>query len=211
MQPGQVPPMQPAPVPPTQPGQVQPGPPAPVGGQPYPLPYPPRPQLRTDYASWGKRVGANLIDSIPALVYTVVFMIGYVNVIMSMITSVQGSGTYSPDFSGLTVWIVVLVVLWLISIGWSIYNRWITAGRTGQSLGKRVMKIKLISEQTGRPIGAGNAFLRDIVHIVDGAAYIGYLWPLWDEKRQTFADKIMQDIVVDHPAEPSVSERPSGP
>lgn len=166
---------------------------------------------RTDYASWGKRVGANLIDSIPALVYVIVFMIGYVNVILSLFTSLQTSGTYNPDLSGLVPWIIVVAALWLISLGWNIYNRWITAGRTGQSLGKRVMKIKLISEQTAQPIGAGYAFLRDIVHVVDGAAYIGYLWPLWDEKRQTFSDKIMQTIVVDQPAGPAVSERPSGP
>ena len=41
-----------------------------------------------------------------------------------------------------------------------------------------------------------NAFIRDLVHILDGMAYVGYLWPLWDEKKQTFADKIMRTIVV---------------
>ncbi|GAB3756985.1 RDD family protein [Microlunatus parietis] len=192
---------------------MPPGPPAPAAGQPYPLPFPPRPQLRTDYASWGKRVGANLIDTVPSMVYLIFFMIGYVNVILSLFASIQNSGTYSPNLSDFTLWIVVVVVLWLIALGWNIYNRWITAGRTGQSLGKRLMKIKLIGEQTGQPIGAGYAFLRDLVHIVDGAAYIGYLWPLWDEKRQTFADKLMQTIVVDEPAPQTgpVSERPTGP
>jgi len=35
------------------------------------------------------------------------------------------------------------------------------------------------------------------VHIVDGLSlFIGYLWPLWDKKRQTFADKIMSTVVV---------------
>ena len=84
----------------------------------------------------------------------------------------------------------------LAGLGWTIYNRWIVAGRTGQSLGKRVTKIKLVSEPTGQPIGAVNAFLRDLVHILDGIAYVGYLWPLWDDKRQTFADKIMRTVVV---------------
>jgi uncharacterized RDD family membrane protein YckC len=88
-------------------------------------------------------------------------------------------------------------VIMLGGLGWTIYNRWITAGRTGQSWGKRVMKIRLLSEQTGAPIGPLNAFLRDLVHTIDGLAfYIGYLWPLWDEKRQTFADKLMTTIIV---------------
>jgi uncharacterized RDD family membrane protein YckC len=26
--------------------------------------------------------------------------------------------------------------------------------------------------------------------------YIGFLWPLWDTKRQTLADKIMQTVVI---------------
>jgi hypothetical protein len=25
---------------------------------------------------------------------------------------------------------------------------------------------------------------------------VGYLWPLWDEKRQTFADQIMKTTVI---------------
>ena len=60
-------------------------------------------------------------------------------------------------------------VIMLAGFGWTIYNRWITAGRTGQSLGKRVIKITLIGEATGQPIGALNAFLRDLVHILDAS------------------------------------------
>jgi RDD family len=36
------------------------------------------------------------------------------------------------------------------------------------------------------------AFVRDICHALDTLTfYIGWLFPLWDPKRQTFADKIM--------------------
>ncbi len=40
------------------------------------------------------------------------------------------------------------------------------------------------------------ALVRDLVHIVDGFFYLGYLWPLWDAKKQTFADKILTTLVV---------------
>jgi uncharacterized RDD family membrane protein YckC len=73
------------------------------------------------------------------------------------------------------------------------------AGKTGQSLGKRTTKIKLIGEEIHAPIGAKNAFIRDLVHILDALTVVGYLWPLWDETRQTFADKIMKTIVVQDP------------
>ena len=72
-------------------------------------------------------------------------------------------------------------------------------GRTGYSIGKGVLGIKLIAESDGQPIGAGMAFVRYLCHIVDGICYIGYLWPLWDRKRQTFADKIMKTIVINQP------------
>ena len=91
---------------------------------------------------------------------------------------------------------IIGLIVMLASFGWNIYNRCLVAGKTGQSLGKRVTKIKLIGEQTEAPIGPTNAFLRDLVHILDAIAYVGYLWPLWDDKRQTFADKIMNTIVV---------------
>ncbi|MGI3784562.1 MAG: hypothetical protein ACRYG2_27695 [Janthinobacterium lividum] len=31
---------------------------------------------------------------------------------------------------------------------------------------------------------------------------MGYLWPLWDEERQTLADKIAQTVVVRTPVPP---------
>jgi RDD family len=39
--------------------------------------------------------------------------------------------------------------------------------------------------------------VRQIAHIVDTLiCYIGYLFPLWDSKRQTVADKIMTTVCV---------------
>ena len=59
------------------------------------------------------------------------------------------------------------------------------------------MKFKVVSEKTWQPIGFGMSIVRQLAHIVDGiVCYIGYLWPLWDEKRQTFADKIMTTVCV---------------
>lgn len=129
------------------------------------------------YTDWGTRVVASLIDGAPVVVGWIVVFI---------LEAVVGN------------WIFGLFLDFLLfvgSIGWGVYNRWIQGG-AGQSLGKRQMKIKLINEQTGQPIGTTNAFLRDICHILDGFFCIGYLFPLWDDKRQTFADKLMTTVVV---------------
>ncbi|HVF18779.1 MAG TPA: RDD family protein [Mycobacteriales bacterium] len=70
-------------------------------------------------------------------------------------------------------------------------------GTTGQTPGKQVMKIRLLKEQDGQVVGFGNAIVRGILHIVDALpCLLGFLWPLWDEKKQTFADKIMKTVVV---------------
>ena len=186
---------------PAQPGY---GPPSGYGMPPgYPVPppgyapgYPPA--LRTDYTAWGTRVVAMLIDYGPTYAGMIIFFVGYTQ----WLVSIAQSGSASLDFAvGGTPMIIGIVVM-LASFGWNIYNRCIVAGRTGQSLGKRVTKIKLIGEQTEAPIGPTNAFLRDLVHILDAIACVGYLWPLWDDKRQTFADKIMNTIVVYAPPGP---------
>jgi len=123
------------------------------------------------YANWGQRVGAYLIDWAPIIALELI-------------------GGFSRNG-------IISLLCILASIGWWIYNRCIQAGRTGQSLGKKTLHLRLLSEQTGQPIGAGMAFARDICHILDSlACYIGWLFPLWDAKRQTFADKIVSTVVI---------------
>ena len=49
-----------------------------------------------------------------------------------------------------------------------------------------------------QPVGFGWGVLRRLCHhTIDGAiCYLGFLWPLWDDKRQTFGDKICNTYVV---------------
>jgi uncharacterized RDD family membrane protein YckC len=105
-------------------------------------------------------------------------------------------------------------IFYLAALGWVGYNRWYRAGTTGQSLGKSVTNVRLLSEQTGAPIGAGMAFLRDLAHLVDAViCYVGFLFPLWDSKRQTLADKIVNTVVVRNDAVPpqnSQGQQPAG-
>ncbi len=123
------------------------------------------------YANWGQRVGCYLIDIIPVVILAII-----------------GSATRNVSIA-LLFELVALVV--------SGYNRWYMAGTTGQSWGKKALNLKLVSDATGTPIGTGLAFARDICHILDSlACYIGWLFPIWDAKRQTFADKIISTVVV---------------
>jgi uncharacterized RDD family membrane protein YckC len=137
----------------------------------YPTPDYPAPSASSvAYANWGQRVGAYLIDVLPV-------------VILDTIGREIGFGVYA--------------VFALIGLAFTVYNRWYLGGTTGQSLGKKALGLRLISEQSGQPIGPLMAFLRDICHILDTlACFVGWLFPLWDAKRQTFADKIVGTVVV---------------
>ncbi len=89
------------------------------------------------------------------------------------------------------------MLLWLAALGWVLYNAWLQ-GERGQSIGKQQAGITLVSQETGRFIGGGMGIARYFVHILDSIpCYVGFLWPLWDPMRQTFADKIVKTVVVD--------------
>jgi uncharacterized RDD family membrane protein YckC len=100
------------------------------------------------------------------------------------------AGIFRPINTGL------YVLLSLAALGWTIYNK-IIEGQTGQSIGKRAAGTRLLREADGRPVGAGLAVVRWLAHILDSlACLLGWLWPLWDAKRQTFADKVCSTVVV---------------
>jgi uncharacterized RDD family membrane protein YckC len=91
---------------------------------------------------------------------------------------------------------LVRVLMYLIMVAIYFYNRCYLGGQ-GQSFGKKALNLVLVAEATGRPVGTGKAFLRDVCHILDSIPCdIGWLFPIWDAKRQTFADKLMTTVVL---------------
>ncbi|MDA8323688.1 MAG: RDD family protein [Actinomycetota bacterium] len=122
------------------------------------------------YTDWFSRVAAFVIDLVP-------FALAY------LIAAVAGSTR-----------VYVFTLLGAIVI--SAWNRWMLGGR-GQSVGKRLLRIRLVGATTGLPVGEARACARDLCHLVDLAvAYVGFFFPLWDDRRQTLADKIMRTVVV---------------
>jgi len=118
-------------------------------------------------ASWGLRVGAALIDGLIGLaLYAVGALIG-------------------SDFIGS-----------LASFIFAMWNH-VRQGQTGQTIGKGVLNIRLVRLDGINPPGVGLSIGRYFLHIVDALPCgLGYLWPLWDAKKQTFTDKILNTVVV---------------
>ncbi len=131
-------------------------------------------------ASWGQRVGAFLVDwLIGAAISFGGFILG----------AIVGSGSESLG--------TMLGLLGgLGSLAFQIWNM-VRQGHTGQTIGKGVLDIRLVRLDGITPPGVGLSIGRWLLHIVDALPCgLGYLWPLWDPKRQTFADKIVNTVVV---------------
>ncbi len=70
-------------------------------------------------------------------------------------------------------------------------------GTKGQTPGKMAVGTRTLREADGNLLGFGLALGRRLLHILDAlACLLGYLWPIWDAKRQTFADKIVKSVVI---------------
>lgn len=136
------------------------------------------------YAPWLTRVLATLVD---AALFIPVYLVAFVVVlILGSISDALGA--------------IAALVLYLGVFGLFLYIVVFSQGQTGQTPGKRLMGIKVVSSLDDHSIiGVGNTFVRYLCHLLDGICYIGYLMPLWDSERQTIADKIMKTHVIEVP------------
>jgi uncharacterized RDD family membrane protein YckC len=70
-------------------------------------------------------------------------------------------------------------------------------GAFGRSPGKRLVGLRLVRDVDGRVPGGAVGVAREVAHLVDTwSLMIGWFFPLWDPKRQTFADKLCGTVVV---------------
>ena len=77
------------------------------------------------------------------------------------------------------------------------YFGYFEGSASGQTVGKRMMGIRVIDFAKGGPIGFGRALLRYVGRIVSSIpCLLGYFWMLWDKEKQTWHDKIATTVVV---------------
>jgi uncharacterized RDD family membrane protein YckC len=84
---------------------------------------------------------------------------------------------------------------WVISF---VYFTALIGGRA-QTLGDAALGIRVVDvrDVPGEPIGYGRAAIRWLVAIPSGALLaLGYLWMLWDPKKQTWHDKAAGSLPI---------------
>jgi uncharacterized RDD family membrane protein YckC len=94
--------------------------------------------------------------------------------------------------SGLTFVIIYNAIIISIDVFYFTYF----PGMTGQTLGKRLMDLKII-QVSGEFITPGLAFLRWAGYFLSFFFFLGFIWIALDPKKQGWHDKIAGTLVVD--------------
>jgi Mce-associated membrane protein len=140
------------------------------------------------FASWGKRVAASVLDSaIGAAVTFLAFGDVPVDVPFMGATFLTPEGGNAPAISFTdSGWVVGAAVTMMAMQAY-----------LGVTPGKLAAGIAVVGDRDARPIGLLRTVVRWFAHILDSILLIGYLRPLWNAERRTFADTIMGTIVLD--------------
>ncbi len=157
-------------------------------------------------AGFGSRLAASLLDSVFAslimLVLAVPLVVGVstrwetesepctVNGQAAM-CDVPTDATFKLLLGALALWVVAAFV-----IGILYYVR--PVAKTGQTPARKMLGIKVVNSQTGQPPSFGYALLRYFFAnaISSTLCSLGYLWMLWDDRNQTWHDKVCSTVVV---------------
>ncbi|WP_280466675.1 protein kinase domain-containing protein [Nocardia cyriacigeorgica] len=138
------------------------------------------------FATWAQRVGAALLDGLPA---GLLAGLGF-----GLARASSGAHSSGGSSGG---GLVAMMLCYAGLIAYVIWNAGFRQGRSGQTWGKTVVGISVVAAQTGRPLGVGRSIGRQLAHFADALpCYLGFLFPLWDAKAQTLADKIAGSVVV---------------
>ena len=127
-------------------------------------------------APWHSRAGAFALDVFPSAA---------VIVTMALVSRALPSGA---------VWWWVCISVIGVVILLTLVNRLLLPAITGWSLGRALLGIAVV-RRDGEAIGPWTLLLRELAHLLDTVAVVGWLWPLWDSRRRTFADLLLRTEV----------------
>ncbi|MHB8892355.1 MAG: RDD family protein [Candidatus Limnocylindrales bacterium] len=136
---------------------------------------------------WGSRLGrfiAYLVDGfVMALVIGVFYAIGGV---------VIAAGVSGESGALAMVGAVIMLAGIVVGVAWKPW--WWTHG--GQTPGYRMMGLRVVREQDGGPITTGQAIGRLLGYIISAFFYLGFIWILFDARRQGWHDKLAGTVVI---------------
>jgi uncharacterized RDD family membrane protein YckC len=150
-------------------------------------------------ASWGSRVGAQMIDGLIVFVGAIILFF--------IVEAVFSLGFAAGDEAGV-VSIVVGLIIWSVCVAIIalLYAPTLMARTNGQTWGRQVMNIRVVRAK-GEPMTFGFAVVREVlvkslgVGVISGITFglfyfVDVLWPLWDEENRALHDFAVNTRVV---------------
>ena len=143
------------------------------------------------YASFGKRAVAYIIDSV---------IVGLIaGIPIGCLIGITAA--FAMEMSE-EAYIIAIIAVSLIGVLWAIiasilYFAWMWS-RTGQTLGKKWLGIKVVTAEWIPPSfwrAAGRATIG--YWISDFVFGLGFLWMLWDDYQQCLHDKLFSTYVIE--------------
>jgi uncharacterized RDD family membrane protein YckC len=144
-----------------------------------------------DYASWGARAGAWIVDT---LILAIPWVIAVVFFVAAAAAEDRGEDAGSLWVLGGLTSLAALIIPF-------VYFAILNGNERGQTLGKRIAGIRVRKKDGVSPLGTGRALGRYALTALIGTflgplILVDYLWPLWDAEKQTLHDKAVNSIVV---------------
>jgi uncharacterized RDD family membrane protein YckC len=146
---------------------------------------------RPDYASWGSRVGAFIIDNL------ILFIPWAIAIGFFIAAGVREDDGKNAD----SLWVLGGLVSTAAFIIPFIYFSILNGNERGQTIGKRAVGIRVRKHDGVTPLGTGRALGRYAIQaaisvFLGPLILVDYLWPLWDKDNQALHDKVVDSVVV---------------
>jgi uncharacterized RDD family membrane protein YckC len=130
-----------------------------------------------EQAGFTLRFGAFMFDLLPVMI--LLFVSGFLAGQLPALSTVILYGSYA------------------LTVAYTVINFIVMPGRKGQSLGKRLLGIRIITVDQRRPTTKQIALRHLLGYPISSAAFaLGFLWLLWDRRQQGWHDKLAGTLVV---------------
>lgn len=139
----------------------------------------------TRYAGFWRRVAASMVDIL--LLIPVLAIITYLAFdppyVQGYLDAKFSAGNPYGFLSELLL-VAVVVFFWVRYLG---------------TPGKLLLDCHIVHAQTGQPLSVGRALLRYFGYYISMLPFmLGFLWIIWDRRKQGFHDKIANSVVIIH-------------
>jgi uncharacterized RDD family membrane protein YckC len=141
--------------------------------------------------SYGSRFGRLIASWVDGFIAAIVIGLPY-----AIATAVLFRTSGSSSAAGTGAGMIFLVLILVIIVAGVLWKPWFWS-HGGQTPAYKMLGLRVVRASDGGPLGMGQAIGRELGYIVSGFVfYLGFVWILFDGKRQGWHDKLAGTVVI---------------